>query len=385
MNAIRWALLALALCSAPAAAAEGPKEVVVTGEAAIDDGDVPAAKQRARDAALREAVQQVAGAHVTSFSEMADYTLVRDIVFAQTAGYVLGYELVSEKVDEEAELVAASYRVKVAQGAIDRDAAAVAALLSLKQQKRLYIVVEHNEVGIAGGTAVTVRDGQFANELRNVFRKDGFTILEPNLADGKLESGPAVQAISTPRKAAEVGQVLGADVIIYGQATSTTTTTETYGAKSISSTVRVALSAVSPSSAEVIAETNHSLVRSATDEAQAKALATKAAAGAASKAIRAGLYEAWRRQIGGTQSVMLEVAGVADFAAYKALKGQLETNLRAVKSVSSSRLDKGRAYYQLEVAGTADQAASELAGLVVAGKGLKVIGVQPSAIQAERQ
>jgi hypothetical protein len=77
--------LFIILLGAPGAwAAEQNEAKVVTakGEAAIQ-GDLPAAKERAREAALREAVNQVVGTTVTSVSEMADFTLVRDVVSAR--------------------------------------------------------------------------------------------------------------------------------------------------------------------------------------------------------------------------------------------------------------------------------------------------------------
>src|SRR5207244_4481131 len=72
---------------------------VAQGEAAVLDGDRPAARQKAIDDALRRAVEMAAGTRVSSTTETKDFQIRMDRVLTHAHGFVRRYEIVNEGVD----------------------------------------------------------------------------------------------------------------------------------------------------------------------------------------------------------------------------------------------------------------------------------------------
>ncbi|HCF59320.1 MAG TPA: hypothetical protein DFS52_15170 [Myxococcales bacterium] len=380
------ALLAFVLGASGAFAAEQDpaKVVTVKGEAAINN-DLAAAKERAKEAALREAVNQVVGATVTSVSEMQDYTLVRDIVFSQTAGYVSEYNLVSEQVDQEYDLVTATYQVKVAKGEIDKDAAAIAALMAMKKQNSIHLMVRDVSTETVGeGSAkstLAISHGVFEGELRNSLKKDGFFVADANLnlASGKLKSDGPFQAVNNPQEARELGITLGVQLVVYGTVVVTNSVEKVYEQELHAAVLRASLVAVAPDSGEVIADYVGSTSASAHTMPQAANRVVAQAAAAASKELRTEIYSAWRKQVTGAQTVIVELSGV-NFGDFNAFKDLLEADVRGVKGVNANGFKAGVGRFDVKLVGGSAELAKFLAGKRLRGKTLDVDTLTPNTI-----
>src|SRR5687767_15807724 len=92
----------------PAAALAAEETVEVEGVAAVVNNDVAIARDRAIDDAKRKAVEQVAGAQVSSESITENFQLVEDKIYSRAAGFVKNYKILSELKDE-----GGVYRVKI--------------------------------------------------------------------------------------------------------------------------------------------------------------------------------------------------------------------------------------------------------------------------------
>ncbi|HEY1332674.1 MAG TPA: hypothetical protein VGF31_00375, partial [Myxococcaceae bacterium] len=105
-NARRGAVLLLSLLLSPvwpSWAAEKVPAVVTKdaeGEAAIVGGNVDRAAREAKEAALRSAVEQVAGVLVSSQSLAVNSQLVSDQVYSHSAGYVRSYDVLSQTTEK---------------------------------------------------------------------------------------------------------------------------------------------------------------------------------------------------------------------------------------------------------------------------------------------
>src|SRR5688572_5551513 len=91
-------MLALGLLSS--ASAFAAEEVEVEGVAAVVNNDVAIARDRAIDDAKRKAVEQVAGAQVSSESITENFQLVEDKIYSRAAGFVKNYKILSELKDQ---------------------------------------------------------------------------------------------------------------------------------------------------------------------------------------------------------------------------------------------------------------------------------------------
>ena len=96
---LKLTAVSLLLASVTFAAAPPPATVVkeVTGEAAIVDGNRDKAFAEAKSAALRDAVEQVAGVLVSADTLTANSQLISDRILMHSAGYVRTHEVLERK------------------------------------------------------------------------------------------------------------------------------------------------------------------------------------------------------------------------------------------------------------------------------------------------
>ena len=211
-NARLAAALLVLLPLTPALAAEKLPPVVTKeaeGEAAIVGGNVDRAAREAKEAALRSAVEQVAGVVVSSQSLAVNSQLVSDQVYAHSAGYVRSYEVLSQTTERN--VVKVKVRAQVGTAELDRDLQAVQALVRRLQGRKLIILIQEQTIAEKG---VTTTSGVTATVLTNAFKRDGWTVIDPSFAAGKVRVSSAVALGATEAK--EIGTLSKADVILYG-------------------------------------------------------------------------------------------------------------------------------------------------------------------------
>ncbi len=205
----------LATLALSATAWAKPPEFVtkeVTGEAAIVNGDEAKAEKEAREQALRTAVEQVAGLLISSDTITQNNQLLRDRVFANTSGYVRKHEVLS-KVKEKG-VMKVTVRAEVGTVALDKDLVAVQSLISRMGNRRLVILLSEDAVD---SNKVVTSSKVLTTVLTDAFKKDGWTIIDPSFAAGKLKLESGV-ALSTPEMK-EIEKLTNADYILKGRVT----------------------------------------------------------------------------------------------------------------------------------------------------------------------
>lgn len=203
-----------ALLLAGAALAASPKAPVTqeaTGEAAIVDGNEARAEREAKDQALRNAVEQVAGVLVSADTLTRNSQLISDRIFAQSAGYVRKYDIVSKRKERGVMIV--TVRAEVGAAELDKDLQAVRRLVEALGKRRLLIITHENAIDSKG---VSSKSETMATVLTDAFKRDGWTLIDEKFAsaDGKLKLSAGV-ALGSP-EAKEIGQLSKADYILYG-------------------------------------------------------------------------------------------------------------------------------------------------------------------------
>ena len=89
-------LLMFAICAVLASSTSPAEAIVVKGFAPIVNGDIDGAKKEARKQAMRDAVEAVAGVHVQSETEVADFMVVKDEISVKSDGYITINKVISE-------------------------------------------------------------------------------------------------------------------------------------------------------------------------------------------------------------------------------------------------------------------------------------------------
>jgi hypothetical protein len=211
---LKLTALSLLLASAALAAAPPPATMVkeATGEAAIVDDNRDKAFAEAKAAALREAVEQVAGVLVSSDTLTANSQLISDRILTHSAGYVRSHEVLERK--EEGGVAKVRVRAEVGTAQLDKDLQAVRALIGRLSNSRLLIVLQ--EQAISPDKVIT-SSSVLTQVLTETFRDDGWRIIDPSFAAGKLEVASGV-SLTTPDKKV-IQELKVADYVIAGTVT----------------------------------------------------------------------------------------------------------------------------------------------------------------------
>jgi hypothetical protein len=385
-------MAALVALSALLLAADKPAAVVTkeaTGEAAIVEGNVASAEKAATDAALRSAVEQVAGVFLASDSVVANHQLVRDRVLSHSAGYVQSYEVVSKKGDGK--VVQVTVRAKVGAAQLDKDLAAVRSLIARMGNRKLVILLQEETFDASG---VTTQSGVMAAALTEAFKKDGWTVIDPAFAAGKLRlsSGVAIGA----GEAKEIADLSRSEFVIYGrcifrhqsmQGTMFASASQqffpvageyeltVFAADSGSQLVHQAgkftepLKDVGPKGS-----LQTSYQHTAFDIAQNRGQEIVAE-------VRAKVLETLRDGDQNGTRLVMKVLGLDEYGAVQSFKRVLSDSVAGVREVRPGQFGDGRAQFDIIFAGSTEDLAERLGGKSYQGRRISVTGVTSSTIE----
>jgi Flagellar assembly protein T, N-terminal domain len=378
----------LLLLGASVALAEKLPEVVTreaSGEAAIVGGNVDRAAREAKEAALREAVEQVAGVMISAQTLSANSQLISDQVFSHSAGYVRTYQVLSQTQDKG--VVKVAVRAEVGTKELDRDLQAVQALVRRLAGRRLVILLQEQTIDDKG---ITLTSGVASTVLTDAFRRDGWTLVDPSFAAGKLHLASAVALGAVEAK--EIGTLSRADVILYGTVAFRDTPVDAmllsgggqraafpltgdydFGVFETSTGSQLAKvsgklrSSVQDMSIQSREESAHNLVR-----AHAEDIVTP---------VRKAVLESLRSAEQNGNRLVLELVGVGDFAALQAFTRELPKWSAGVRELASPTLAAGRGRLEVTYLGSAAALAEQLEGKGFRGKKLGVTGVSGNTLE----
>ena len=397
MKATRaWKWGAIALLFATTALAQGKKqpETVtkeVTGEAAIVAGNKDKARRDAKNAALREAVEQVAGVMISADTLTQNSQLVSDRVFANSAGYVKSYDIVKEEA--AGGVLRMTVRAQVGTAELDKDLQAVKALIARMGNKRLLIVLQEQTVTL---DKTIVSSGVMGQVLAETFGQDGWRLIDPSFAAGKLEVASGV-SLTTPDK--KVIQSLDkADYILSG------TVTFRHETMSVGGNVGVApkdglfpvvgeweMGVFATDSGTQIAKLSGkfnsgpkdlgpkgtlvvSYERTAFDIAKHRG---KDVVGEVRKAVVDYLSKA--EQNG--NAVVTTVLGLSDYGSVMAFKRTLTEGVQGVREVQQGTFAAGKAQFDVSFLGTTQDFAERVDGKKFKGRAINVTGISGNTIE----
>jgi hypothetical protein len=219
-------LSVLALAAALPLAASAAEDVQVqeaTGQAAVLNGDKPAAREKAIDDALRQAVKMAVGMQVQSVTEVQEFQTKIDTVLEHSTGYVKRYEILKEGMDGE--VVQVTVRAQVSLLALDKDLEALGLLMARKNFPRTMVLLAEQNIGMTTPARPWMRSEQVSADLRvaeNVvldeLRQRGFRqLVDAEIADQKAASVGGFTTTLTAAQARKLGSLTRAEVILLGQ------------------------------------------------------------------------------------------------------------------------------------------------------------------------
>src|SRR5512133_1381031 len=208
------ALLAALAAAATARAADEIQTTEATGQAAVA-GDLLAAKDQAKDDALRNCVQQVATTVVTAATETDQAQLLSDKIYAHSVGYVRKFQVLEE--GQDGNTWTTKLRCEVSEGKLDDDLMAFGIAYRRAGMPRVFVLVAEQSVTAThatgwwqgGGNAADLRVVE--NAFMDRMEKSGFTFVDPEVLAGKVKL-EALGADPNVQQARELGVKSGAEI-----------------------------------------------------------------------------------------------------------------------------------------------------------------------------
>ncbi len=381
-----FALVAAVAWAAPARA-EDVRTTEATGQAALA-GDALAAKEQAKDDALRNCVQQVATTLVTAATETDQAQLLSDRIYAHSVGYVRKFQVLEDRQDGNTWTTKLSCEVSEAK--LDEDMMAFGIAYRRAGMPRVFVLIAEQAVNATqatgwwqgGGNAADLR--VMENAFMDRMEKSGFTFIDPEVLQGKVKL-EAIGADPNLQQARELGVKTGAEIVVVGRAIA-----KPLGEMPIdngtfySAVANVSARAVRTDTGEVLAAVEFTgTAGRGFEQTTAGRNAFSEAGRQLARDLFAKIGKAWTREQSGARRISMAVGGVDDYARLAAFKNALVQSVRGVKDVQERSMENGRAELDVTLAGTSQSFATDLATRKFQGFTVKVKKVTPAAVEVE--
>ncbi len=386
-------MTALALALLLAAQAPGAEDRIQTTEAvgqAAVAGDPLAAKEQAKDDALRNCVQQVATTVVTAATETDQAQLLSDKVYAHSAGYVRKYQVLDDR--QEGNTWVTRMRCDVSEAKLDEDLMAFGIAYRRAGMPRVLVLVAEQAIHATqatgwwqgGGNAADLRVVE--NAFMDRMEKSGFTFVDAEVLAGKVK----LEAIGIDPNLAQVREVgvrSGAEMVIVGRAIA-----KPLGEIKLdngvfySSVANVSARAVRVDTGEIVATAEFtSTAGRGFEQTTAGRNALSEGGRQLARDLFAKIGKVWSREQSGARRVAMAVRGVDDYARLAAFKNLLVQSVRGVKDVQERSMEDGKAELEVTLSGTSQAFATELATRKFTGFTVKVRKVTGNSVEVELQ
>jgi hypothetical protein len=380
------ALAVLALAFA-ARAEEAVKTTEAVGQAAIA-GDVLAAKEQAKDDALRNCVQQVATTVVTAATETDQAQLLSDKIYAHSVGYVRKFQVLEDKPDGNTWVT--KIRCDVSEAKLDDDLMAYGIAYRRAGMPRVLVLVAEQAVNATLATGWWQGGGNTAdlrvveNSFMDRMEKSGFAFVDAEVLQGKVKL-EAIGADPNIQQARELGVKSGAELVIVGRAVAKPIGEMTIDNGTFYSAVaNVSARAVRTDTGEVLAATEFTgTAGRGFEQTTAGRNALSEGGRQLARDLFAKVGRVWSREQSGVRRIAMAIRGVDDYARLAAFKNVLVQSVRGVKDVQERSMENGRAELDVMLTGTSQGFATELATRKFQGFAVKVRKVTQNAVEVE--
>jgi len=401
MRSSKLALVVLALACA-ARAADDVQLQEATGQAAVLNGDKPAAREKAIDDALRQAVKMAVGTQVQSVTEVQEFQTKMDTVLEHSTGYVKRYEILKEGT--EGDVVQVTVRAQVSLAALDKDLEALGLLMARKNFPRTMVLIAEQNVGMAAQVApllalldelglsqvdMVAHDvGTAAAQLLAVqdeLRQRGFRqLVDAGIAEEKAASVGGFTTSLTAAQARKLGSLTHAEVILLGQAiVSQRAPIAELGPDWHSCSANLSARAVNTDNGDVLATVESTQNAAALDDLSCgKQAIQKAAKKVAEQAVQK-VGARWSEDVSGGNAVRVTARKVGSLRAASDFKGALTQQMRGVRSVAQRSYGGGTQELDVTLVGSTEQFAEELESKKLGRFTVRVTSVTANTVDVE--
>jgi len=357
---MRNLLIASIFLAAPAAAfAQDAQSIEVEGMAAVVNGDIGHARDKAVDDAKRKAVEQVVGTTVKSESTAVDFQLVQERITSRASGFVKSYEIKSQYKDGD------TYVVKIKALVDARAIADETSQLFAVKPRVLVLIAEQNVGGGSfnywwGSRGFSSEMDIMQSTLIGAWMPKGFKFVDPTALAGKIKVTKAMQrADLDTQQVLSLGKNADADIAIVGKVVVTDAGTVMEGVKMRSFHAVGNLKVINIDTGEIIAVADDTAVAAHIDGNVGGRNAIKGLGEKLSDVLSAAIMKKWTSEANGAASLEIVVKGNLKPADVKALTAMLTGEVRGVERVDVRKKSGGTLFLDVAYKGsTRDLSAS---------------------------
>ena len=365
------------------------------GQAAVLNGDKPAAREKAIEDALRHAVEMAVGTKVTSTSEVQDFQSKMDQVLTHSQGFVKKYQIVKEGMDGE--VVQITIRAEISNLELDKDLQAMGLLMARKGMPRTMVLVAEQNIGMAAPSAAWMKDkgGQSAlvsadlriaeNTILDQLRSGGFRqLIDPEIATEKVAQVGGITTEINASQARKLKTLTGAEVILIGQVIATSRgEMGDLGPGWRSCTATISGRAVNTDNGDILSTAETTQNAAQLDDLTCGKEAIKKASKVFSQEMIKKISARWSQDVSGGNEIHVTVHKVSGFKQATDFKSALAQHVRGVKGVSQRSFAGGTQELDVTLVGSTDQFAAEVEARKLGKFSVKVTGVTANTVDLE--
>lgn len=360
------------------------QEVIARGVGAIIGGDAAKAEDDALSSALRNAVEQVIGTMVQSDVIVQNYQTIEDNIYSHTKGYVKNYEVINKSTRND-NILELTIRAVVSKGNLKNDLESIGLLIARKGKPRLMIMIdEKNMDQYYHSWAVDMNTTE--NEVMNALLEKGFPFVDRQTALQKIQKDMVLAALNGDNAAAQsIGTQTGAELLLVGKAISKAASGGPAVLKQagmISCQATINIRAIRADDGTIIATTSQQAAAAHIDQLTGGTLALQRAAKPAADDLSSKILARWQKDVYSGTTINLRVLNVGTFSDMVKFKNMLPVYVRGVQKVFQRDYSGKTALFDLDVRGTANQIAEELAIKDFSPYKIEVVSVTQNTIVA---
>ena len=358
-------------------------EITSDGISRIVKNNTAKARENTIDNALKKAVEQAIGTMVSGTKIMQHSEGLNNHIYSNAKAYVQTFKVLSERVTGS--LYQATVQATISPTILKRELVKLGLIISTRNMPKVVVMVAETDAGKedpqywwgTGTDDLTVVEDTLITKLV----EKGFIVLNHTAAAKKGEIPDEYRNDALSDEAIkEIGNLFGADVVIYGEAVASTIDLMT-DISVISSQADISLKAISTVNGQIVATAVDHESAVHIDAYYAGREALRKATDGLSEKFLVKITKSWRKAVKSSNSIKMVISGIKSYTDFINFKGILQNKIRGVTAVSQRGFSSGVATLNVEIEGSARTLADELTLIEYEGFAIDITGITPRGMQ----
>jgi hypothetical protein len=346
------------------APAHAQTKIRAEGTAVILNGRVDIARDKAVDAALRSAVEKVAGVMVSSTSEVENFELKMDRVLSESKGFVNHYRILSE--DRKQDRLQIVIEADVGRDRLKDRLEAIRLIVARKSKPRMMLLF----------TEKAQKDAIAEAAMARYFMGKGFRLIDAEVARNQRIG----ELAGDPKSVTRLAGQFGAEIVLIAGVEASSNAFIVGGIEMSRNQVTVSLKVINGDTGEVVATDSKSAsapgmkgdIKKVTEEAAEKL----------ARQMMEEVIEKWSAELVNTVSVKLILSGLESYEQLQRFKDRLAEGVKGFKEMQQRAYQGGLAELDLEIRGNSQSLADDVAALTLDGRRVRIQGITANRVEA---